>query len=66
MHRWSRYSLSSLFVAGLTNSTDDDRIQASAATHTHPHSTPVSIDNKVGEDINPDGLQNAGEPGWPV
>lgn len=54
-----------LFVAGLTNSTDGERIiQAGAATPTPTRTpTPVNIGNKVWEDINPDGLQNAGEPG---
>lgn len=57
----------SLFVAGLTNSTDGDRsVRGGPATPTPTRTpTPVNIGNFVWSDLDKDGAQDAGEPGLP-
>jgi len=53
-----------LFVAGLTKSTDGDRLIQAAATATPTRTpTPVNIGNFVWRDLNANSVQDAGEPG---
>lgn len=56
----------SLFVAGLTHSTDGDRVVQAGATPTPTRTpTPVNIGNFVWFDSNGNGIQDDGEPGVP-
>ncbi|MDO8362913.1 MAG: SdrD B-like domain-containing protein [Actinomycetota bacterium] len=53
-----------LFVAGLTHSTDGENVITAGATPTPTRTpTPVNLGNKVWRDVDGDGAQGANEPG---